>query len=72
MRELRLHRELYRGEAVDAAAKLYAPYARIELAEEPTHWIVRVSASTSAREVRVARELANHALGTTIRDRGAG
>ena len=41
MRELRFHRELYRGEAVDAAAKLYAPYASLELAEEPTHVRVR-------------------------------
>ncbi|MBN8610654.1 MAG: HxsD-like protein [Deltaproteobacteria bacterium] len=70
MRELRLHRELYRGEAVDAAAKVYAPYASIELIDDPTHWIVRVTSSTPAREVRVARELANHALGTSIRDRG--
>ena len=69
MRELRLHRELYRGEAIDAAARLYAPYAQIELAEEPTHWVVRVSAASPARETRVARELANHALGVTIRDR---
>jgi hypothetical protein len=70
MRELRLHRELYRGEAVDAAAKIYAPYASIELIDDPTHWVVRVTSSTPAREQRVARELANHALGTTIRDRG--
>lgn len=70
MRELRLHRELYRGEAVDAAAKVYAPYARIELTEEPTHWVVRVSAASPARETRVARELANHALGATVRERG--
>lgn len=70
MRELRFHRELYRGEAVDAAAKLYAPYASLELAEEPTHWIVRVSAKSRERETRVARELANHALGTTVRERG--
>lgn len=70
MRELRFHRELYRGEAVDAAAKVYAPYARIELAEEPTHWLVRVSAKSPAREAQVARELANHALGATVRERG--
>jgi hypothetical protein len=69
MRELRFHRDLYRGEAVDAAAKVYAPYARIELVEEPACWVVRVSAASPAREQRVARELANHALGTTIRER---
>lgn len=70
MREVRFHRELYRGEAVDAAAKVYAPFASIELAEDATHWIVRISAASSAREARVARELANHALGTTVRQRG--
>jgi hypothetical protein len=69
MRELRFHRDLYRGEAVDAATKIYAPYARIERVEEPACWVVRVSASSPAREQRVARELANHALGATIRDR---
>jgi len=69
MRELRFHRELYRGEAVDAAAKVYAPYASIELVEHPTHWIVRVSATSASRETRVARELANHALGGTVRQR---
>lgn len=67
MHELRFHRAIYRGEAVDAAAKLYAPYARIELAQEPDHWVVRIAASTPARALRVARELANHALGATIR-----
>lgn len=70
MRELRFHRELYRGEAVDAAAKVYAPYASIELVEEPAYWVVRVSASSAARERKVARELANHALGATIRAAG--
>jgi len=69
MRELRFHRELYRGESVDAAAKVYAPYATIELVEEPGYWVVRVSAQSPARETKVARELANHALGATIRDR---
>lgn len=67
MRELRFHRELYRGEAVDAAAKLYTPYAQIELLEEPSHWVVRVTAASPVRELRVARELANHALGATVR-----
>jgi len=70
MREVRFHRELYRGEAVDAAAKVYAPYARIELTEEPTHWVVRVSAASPVRELRVASRLAHQALGATVRERG--
>lgn len=69
MRTLRLHREIYRGEAVDRAAKIYAPYAQIELEEEPSAWVVKVSASSPQREARVARELANQALGLTVRDR---
>ncbi|MBX7190456.1 MAG: HxsD-like protein [Sandaracinaceae bacterium] len=69
MRTLRLHRELYRGEAIDAAAKIYASYAQIALVEEPAYWVVNVTASSPARELRVARELANQALGLTVRDR---
>ncbi len=69
MIELRFHRELYRGEAVDQAAKTLGPYATLELVEEPTHWVVRVTGSSPAREKRVARELGNHALGLTVRAR---
>jgi hypothetical protein len=70
--ELRLHRELYAGTAVDAAVKFYARFAAFELVEESTHWVVRVTSKNAARETQVARELANYALGTTIRERGAG
>ena len=67
MRELRLHREIYAGAAVDAALQVYAKYGRFERAEEAAHWVVRVSAKTPARERRVALELANYALGLTRR-----
>ncbi len=70
MTELRLHRELYAGTAVDAAVKTYARFAEFELREEPTHWVVRVTAKSEARATQIARELANYALGTTIRERG--
>lgn len=66
MKELRLHRDLYRGTAVDQALKVYAQVATFEQAEEPTHWIVRVTSTSAAREQRVARELANYALGLTV------
>jgi hypothetical protein len=69
--ELRFHKELYRGESVDSAIKAFDRYAKLERAEEPTHWIVRVEGSAPAREKRVARELSNWALGETIRDRAA-
>ena len=68
MIELRFHRDLYRGESVDAAAKTLAPYATtIDRAEEPSHWVLRVTAATPERERRVAGEIANRALGITVR-----
>lgn len=71
MIELRFHRDLYRGESVDAAAKALAPYATsIDRAEEPAHWVLRVSAASPERERRVAGEIANRALGVTVRGAG--
>ena len=74
MKELRLHRKLYRGPSIDEALKLYAKYATFEQAEEPDYWVVRVTAGSPAREERVAGELANYALGLTIvaRDKSPG
>ena len=69
MIELRFHRDLYRGESVDEAVKVFAGFARFELCEEPAHWIVRVSDESNERTV--ARELANYALGLTVRSRVA-
>lgn len=70
MTELRLHRTLYRGTAVDAALVVYASYATFEHLEEGDHWVVRVSSTSPARERRVARELANYALGLTVAAHG--
>lgn len=69
MTELRFHRELYRGESVDAAIKVYDRYAEIERAEEPAYWVVKIAASTPEREKKIANELGNYALGLTIRER---
>jgi hypothetical protein len=66
---LRLHRELYDGAAVDAALKVYAPHATFERAEEPSHWVVSITARSPERERRVAGELANYALGLTVKGR---
>jgi len=71
VRELRFHRELYRGECVDEALKVYARFARFERDEEAEHWVVRVDAGSAARERRIADELANYALGLTIRRQGS-
>jgi hypothetical protein len=67
--ELRLHRELYDGAAVDGALKVYAPHATFERVEQPSHWVVRITARSPERERRVAGELANYALGLTVRGR---
>jgi hypothetical protein len=67
MKELRFHRELYPGEAVDAAMKTLAPWAQITQEASPTHWIVRITARSLGVERRVAGELANFALGLTVR-----
>jgi hypothetical protein len=69
--ELRFHRDLYAGAAIDEAVKVYARFASFELTEEAAHWVVRISASSDARAAQVARELGNYALGITIRARGA-
>ena len=67
MTSLRLHRELYRGTCVDEAAKVYGPHATLELTEEPAYWCVRVTAASPERERQVAGELANYALGLTVK-----
>ncbi len=71
MIELRFHRGLYEGKALDEALKTYATYATFEQAEEQTHWVIRVTGSSPARERKIADELANFALGLTIRSGGA-
>ena len=71
MIELRFHRELYVGFALDETAKLYAAHGTIALAEEPSYWIVRVTAASGGVDPwTLARELANYALGLTIERRG--
>jgi hypothetical protein len=67
MKELCFHRELYSGEAVDAAIETLTPWARLTREPTPTHWVVRITARSPAAERRVAGELANFALGLTVR-----
>lgn len=66
---VRMHRDVYRGAAVDEAVKVYAPHATLELSEDPLHWTVQVSAASPLRERRIAGELANYALGLTVKGR---
>lgn len=70
MIELRFHRELYDGRAIDEALKTFAKFATFEQAEESSHWIVRITAKDEARERRIANELGNFALGLTIKSGG--
>ncbi len=80
MIELRFHHDLYDGFAVDEAAKIYGPYAEMELVREPDGYVVRVTASTDSiaqgiDERTLSAEMANYALGLTIEkrpDAGAG
>lgn len=72
MRELRFHRTLYRGESVDEAIKVFDRHAKIGRAEEDEHWVVTIESGSAARERRIADELANFALGLTIRARTEG
>ena len=70
MIELRLHRAIYRGDAVDAALQAFVGHGTFERAEEPDHWVVRVAGSEGSgpdRERRLAGELGNWALGLTLR-----
>ncbi len=66
---LRLHRDLYRGEAVDEALKVFEPHGTFVRKEEPSHWVVEVTARSPERERRIAGELGNYALGLTARGR---
>lgn len=70
MKELRLHRDLYVGSAVDAAIAAYGAYATVERADDDAYFVVRVSHDVAKRERRVAGELANHALGESVLARG--
>jgi hypothetical protein len=67
MTELRFHRALYDVSAVDEAVKLYERFGASEKETGDTHWVVRVTAATEARERKVSRELANYALGLSIK-----
>jgi hypothetical protein len=66
MIELRFPEDLYSGEAIDAAVKVYAEWAACELERDSGSFAVRLTAKPGVPEARVADELANYALGLTI------
>ena len=70
MKELRFHRELYAGEAIDEATKVYDRFATFELEEQPSYWVVRLTDRKPAREPRLVHEFGNYVLGLTIKRGG--
>jgi hypothetical protein len=67
--EKRFHSDLYDGNAVDAAVRVYEGFGTFELEKTPEAFIVRIRANSGIDERRLADELANYALGTTIESR---
>jgi len=64
----RFHREIYPATAVDGAVQVFAKFARFEVADEGEHRVVRITAKRPERELRIAQELGNYALGLTRRE----
>lgn len=71
MRELRFAKDLYEGTQVDAAVKVFERFGELGTTEADDAWVVTVEASSDARVRRLAGEIANYALGLTIRGRRA-
>ena len=67
MTELRFHRDIYDGTAIDEAVKMYERHGAFELAQDPAYWVVRVSSKSANRERTLSRELSNYALGLTVK-----
>jgi hypothetical protein len=67
---LRLHRAVYRGTSIDEAVKVFSGHAAFRLTEEPSDWVVAVTAEKPERERRIAGEFGNYALGLTIQAGG--
>jgi hypothetical protein len=68
VKQVRFHRSLYAGEAVDEAVKAFAAFGAFDLVEEAEHWVVRVTARDPAEERQLVGELANYALGTSLKN----
>ena len=70
MIELRFHRDLYAGTAIDAALVRLSGYAAFERAVDGEHFVVKVLGDDDKRVRKVARELGNFALGLTVEKGG--
>lgn len=69
MTRLAFHKSLYAGTAVDEAVKTFGTHATFELSETESAWVVQVASADARKELRVARELSNFALGLTVQNR---
>ena len=49
--------------------KTFAPHVTFELTETESAWVVQFSVTDPRKELRVARELGNFALGLTVQNR---
>lgn len=67
--ELRFHREIYAGEAIDQAVKTWTGFAEFSLSETDQHWIVKLTPKHEAAAERIIGEFGNYVLGLTV-DRG--
>lgn len=69
MTKLAFHKSLYAGKAIDEAVKVFAPHGAFELSETEAAWVVQLTVADARKELRVARELQNFALGLTVQSR---
>jgi hypothetical protein len=67
--ELRFHREIYAGEAIDEAVKTWSRFADFELSESDQHWVVKLTPKHESAAARIIGEFGNYVLGLTV-DRG--
>ncbi len=71
MKRLVFRKDLYTGEAVDAAVKAFAGHCEATLSETAEAWCVAVTSQGGVDETELADELSNYALGLTVENRGA-
>ena len=71
-REIRFHRAIYNEAALAAAASQFEAHAKIDLAHDDTHYVVRLEHADEAWLDRIEDELGNMVLGMTIERGGAG
>jgi hypothetical protein len=67
MTQLRFHRQIYRGTAVDEAVKSFGAFADFALTEEPDYWVVQLT----AKDPDPSGQAPRHSLGAADSPRSA-